>query len=157
MDRGSLPLNESPFKVFMILSIVLACVSMDLAWFAFFRRGPRLYQKGLSPSCFCISRCLLFHSFVYGAGFFFMVLFMALACCSFSCLRWCLGFVIVSSIVWHISTVLSMICPWCSSLFCLWRWLFPIGFELIPNGFWKDSPWIQKGFHLDVEWVCNGF
>ena len=101
---------------FIVLSVVLA-------WFSLFRQGPRLYQKGPSLPCFCISRCLLFHSFVYGTGFFFMVLFMASACFSFSCLWCCLGFVIVLSIVWHVFTVLSMMFPWCSSLFCLWCWL----------------------------------
>ena len=61
-------------------------LSMVLAWFSLFRLGPRVYQRGPSLSCFCISRCLLFHSFVlllhcfcYGFGLCFIVLSMVLA------------------------------------------------------------------------------
>ena len=71
---------------------------MVLAWLSLFRLGPRLYQKGPSLSRVCISRCLLFHSFVYGASFFFMV---------------CL---------WHWLVILSLVCDVVLASLLLCRW-----------------------------------
>ena len=85
LDRGSLPLNVSPFKVSMLFSMFWACVSSFCLWI---RLG--LHSFGEGPVS--IKRVRPQHDLVHPVACFFIVLSMVRASSSwFGLWRW-LGF-----------------------------------------------------------------